>query len=109
MALSFLVDEHVPSEIVEGLRRRGIQVTTLNEVTLLSAHDIEILKHATANSLTLYTRDADFLRLHSEGIEHCGIIYHHPLSYSIGEAIRRLVLANEILTINEIKNQIRFL
>jgi predicted nuclease of predicted toxin-antitoxin system len=55
MPLSFLVDENVPFEIVEGLRRRDIKVVTLNENDLLSAPDIDILKYASDQYLVVYT------------------------------------------------------
>lgn len=109
MPVVFLVDEHVPSEIVDGLRRRNIEVRTLNELNLLSMPDEKILAYATAHSFVVYTRDSDFLRLHTDGFKHNGIIYHHPLSYSVGEVIRRLVLVSDLLSTDELKNQIKFL
>lgn len=109
MPLSFLVDENVPYEIVEGLRRRNIIVFTLIETDLISAPDSDILQYAKDHSIVVYTRDADFLRLHAQGIEHSGIIYHHPLTYSIGEIIRRLVVASDIISLDDLRNQIRFL
>lgn len=62
------------SEIVDGLRRRNIEVRTLNELNLLSMPDEKILAYATSHSFVVYTRDSDFLRLHTDGFKHNGII-----------------------------------
>jgi predicted nuclease of predicted toxin-antitoxin system len=87
MSLSLLCDEHIPYQAVEGLRRRGIDVITVQRVGLRSALDEVILDAARQQSRVVYTNDPDFLRLHATGIQHSGILYHHILDYSIGEAI----------------------
>jgi hypothetical protein len=90
MPLHLLCDEHIPFPVVQGLRRRGINVTTVQEIGLRSTTDIVILTTVQQQQRVLYTRDADFLRHHHAGVSHAGILYHHPLAYGIGEAIRRV-------------------
>jgi hypothetical protein len=109
MSLSLLCDEHIPYQVVEGLRRRGIDVITIQRAGLRSALDEVILDAARQQSRVVYTNDTDFLRLHATGIQHSGILYHHILDYSIGEAIRVVALACEVLSIDEMRNRVEFL
>jgi hypothetical protein len=46
MAIRFHLDEHVASAIAEGLRRRGIDVTTTADAGLLDAPDEDHLAFA---------------------------------------------------------------
>jgi Uncharacterized protein conserved in bacteria len=89
MVLSLLCDEHIPYSIVKGLRRRGLDVITVQGMGLSSAEDKTIMDRAREEGRVIYTRNADFLRLHHAGFKHAGIFYHHTLAYSIGEAIRK--------------------
>lgn len=109
MALSLLCDEHIPYPVIEGLRRRGIDVAVVQQVGLGSAKDEVILETARQQGRIIYTRDADFLRHHAEGLQHAGIFYHHPLAYSIGEAIRSVALACEVFSLDEMRNRVEFL
>ena len=109
MPLSLLCDEHIPYPMVEGLRRRGINVVTIQEIGLSSARDEVIMARAREEGKIIYTRDVDFLRLTRGGHQHGGIFYHHPLAYSIGEAIQKVALACEVLSAEEMENQVKFL
>ena len=109
MPLPLLCDEHIPLPVVQGLRRRGINVITVQEIGLRSTRDIVILTTALQQQRVLYTRDVDFLRHHHAGAPHAGIFYHHPLAYSIGEAMRRVVLACEVYTLEEMAHRLEFL
>lgn len=107
--LSLLCDEHIPYPVIEGLKRRGLDAISVQEIGLSSEEDIKILDKARNDGRIIYTQDADFLRLHQTGHNHGGIIYHHPLAYSIGETIRKVMLLCEITLPEEIKGTIRFL
>lgn len=109
MALPLLCDEHIPYPVIEGLRRRGLDVLVVQEIGLSSAEDVTIMDRAREEGQVIYTWDADFLRLHQAGHQHAGIFYHRPLAYSVGEAIRRVALACEVLSVEEMKNRIEFL
>ena len=56
-----------------------------------------------------YTQDADFLRHHADGVAHAGIFYHHGLAYGIGEAIRSVFLACELIASEETRTRVEFL
>lgn len=89
MVLSLLCDEHIPYPVVKGLRQRGLDVITVQEMGLSSAEDVTIMDRAREEGRVIYTRNANFLRLHLAGFKHAGIFYHHTLAYSTGEAIRK--------------------
>lgn len=109
MSLLLLCDEHIPYPVIQGLRRRGLDVISVQELGLSSEEDKVIMDKAREEKRVIYTQDADFLRLHHAGHLHCGIIYHHPQSYSIGEAIRKIIIICEVTSIEAIKGHIKFL
>jgi hypothetical protein len=90
--IRFHLDEDVDPAIAEGLRRRGIDVTTTQEVGLLGAPDPIQLAHAHAPGRVLLTHDDDHLRQSARGVEHSGIAYCHRLKRSIGEVIDGVAL-----------------
>jgi hypothetical protein len=92
MPLPLRCDEQVPYPVIEGLRRRWLEVKTVQETGLRAVRDERILEIARQQGLIVYTHDADFLRHHTAGVEHAGIFYHHLLAYSIGEAIHQVGL-----------------
>jgi len=63
--IKFHLDENVSSAIADGLRRRGIDVTTTAEVGLIGASDETKLAFAHQSGRLLFTLDDDFLRLHA--------------------------------------------
>lgn len=75
--IKYYSDENVSSTIVHGLRIRGVEVLTVQEADMLGASDEAHLEFVTRKNLVLFTQDADFLRLHAQGIKHSGIVYAH--------------------------------
>ena len=109
MALSLLCDEHIPTPVIKGLRRRGVDVATVESFGLRGFADELILDAAIQQRRVVYTKDTDFLRLHAFGIHHSVILYHHTQEYSVGEAIRRVWLDCEVLSMEEMRNRVEFL
>jgi hypothetical protein len=107
--IRFHLDEHAPSALAEGLRRRGIDVTTTPEVELLAASDEEQIAYALNKSRVVFTHDEDFLRLHSSGVPHAGIAYCHQEARTLGEIIRGLVLIWEIYDPEDMKGRLEYL
>jgi len=91
------LDEQVDRAIAQGLKQRGIDVTTTPEVGILGAADAEQLAFAISQERVIFTHDEDFLILHQRGLEHYGIAYCHQNSRSIGEIVRGLILISEVL------------
>ncbi len=90
--IKFHLDENVSSAVGEGLRRRGIDVTTTPEESLISASDLGQLEFALSQRRVIFTQDTDFLRIHQAGITHFGIVYCSQGNKSIGEVIKGLIL-----------------
>ena len=106
--ICFYADEHVPQAIIEGVRRRGGDIITVQEVGLRGEADTIQLAYARDTGRVVLTQDADFLRLDAAGLPHRGIVYAGA-HLSIGEIIRGLLLIHELLTPEDIVNHIEFL
>ncbi|MFH1110439.1 MAG: DUF5615 family PIN-like protein [Planctomycetota bacterium] len=107
--IRFHVDEHVTRVIAEGLRRRGMDVTTTVGVGLCSATDEEQLAFARSDQRVLVTFDAGFLRLHASGVEHTGIIFLSPRRGTVRELLRLLLIVYEQLSAEDMANHVEFL
>jgi hypothetical protein len=107
--IRFHLDECVTTAIADGLRRRGIDVTTTQDTELMSSDDLDQLAFAFQEGRVLVSQDSDFLRLAREGRPHCGIAYYIPGSRTIGDLISRLVLLQAVLSPDEMNGMIEFL
>lgn len=106
--IKFYTDEHVARAVVRGLRDRGADVLTVPEAGLHGASDRDHLERARQEGRVLFTQDADFLRLHSEGIPHAGIVFARQ-GAAVGDMIRGLMLFRQVLTAEEMENHVEFL
>ena len=107
--IRYHLDEDVDPAIAEGLRRRGIEVTTSQEVGLLGAPDPVQLAHAAAQGRVLFTHDDDHLKLNAQGVEHAGMAYCHRLRRSLGQIIDALTLLWELAEPEELVNRVEYL
>jgi len=107
--IRFHLDESVRLTIVRPLRERGIDVTSSQGARLLEAADEDHLAFAAANGRVLVTHDDDFLRIHSEGTEHAGILYSHQQKYGTSELLQALILLHGCISAEEMKNRIEWL
>ena len=71
-AIRFHLDEHVDPAVADGMRRRGIDVTTTAEAGLLGAADTAHIAFANQSGRVIFTNDDDFLSLHGQGVAHPG-------------------------------------
>ena len=109
VTIRFHLDEHVPHAIAEGLRRRGIDVTTTVDAGLRGASDAVHLAYALEQGRVIVTNDPDFLVLAQRDVPHMGIAYCDQERRSIGEMIRRLVLLWERHSAEALRGRIVFL
>jgi predicted nuclease of predicted toxin-antitoxin system len=109
LVIRFHLDENVDGAVARGLRDRGFDVTMPTEIGLREAEDARHLAFARSEERVLFTHDADFLRLHAGGMPHAGIVYCHPLSRSIGEIVRGLLMIAACLNAEEFRNHVEFL
>ena len=107
--IKFHLDEHCPAAVADGLRRRGIDVTSTSDAHLLQATDEDHLDYAFREGRVIFTHDDDFLKLHAAGLKHSGIAYCHQEARSIGEIIRGLTLVWEIYEPQDIKNRVEWI
>lgn len=107
--IRFHLDENVSNAVSEGLRRRGIDVTTTPEESLISVSDLVQLEFALSQKRIIFTQDTDFLRMHQSGISHCGIVYCSQGAKSMGEVIKGLILIWELLEPNDMFGKVEFL
>jgi hypothetical protein len=115
VSLGFYFDEDSMDEDVIGpLRRRGVDVETTQEASMLERSDEEQLAYAAAQNRVVVTSNAgDFARLHrdalSSGQSHAGIIIVLQSRLSIGEIIRRLFHLAQTRTPAELQNELIYL
>lgn len=107
--IRFHLDENISQAIANGLRRRGINVTTTPEESLIGKLDEEQLAFAVSQKRVIFTQDTDFLRLHQQGVSHYGIAYCQQRSKSIGEIVQSLVLIWQVLEVHEMMNHLEYL
>ena len=107
-SIRYYLDEHVAHAVANGLAQRGVDVITAAGAGMLQATDLEHLHFARTENRTVFSQDADFLRLHAEGHEHAGIVYA-PQQTPIGEIVAGLMLVYEIMSLDEMRNHVEFL
>lgn len=107
--IKFHLDENVSNAVAEGLRRRGIDVTTTPEVNLMGITDEAQVAFALAQQRIIFTQDDDFLRLHQARVTHAGIVYCHQGSRSISDMIRALALIWEWVEPEDMVGQVEFI
>jgi len=101
-------DEHVGAAVVDGLRRRGLDVLAAREADMLGASDSQHLAFALAQQRVLFTQDADFVRLHRAGVQHAGIVYAHQQT-GVSEVLRGLVLVGIAMSPEEMANHLEYI
>ena len=113
MKIKIYADENVNGTIVNGLRRRGVEIQSTYEAGNLGIPDEIQLAYAVAQNACLFTHDDDLLTIADQwqkiGKEHSGIIFVHQEKLTIGEIIGRIKLIVDILSPEEMKNHIEFL
>jgi predicted nuclease of predicted toxin-antitoxin system len=105
----FYLDEHIPKGVVEGLRRRGVDVLTVQEAGRAGDSDEKQLAFAARERRVLVTFDDDFLRLDAAGALHTGIVFSQTGRLTVGEMIESLMLISNVIEPSEMKNHIEFI
>jgi predicted nuclease of predicted toxin-antitoxin system len=71
--IRFYFDQHIPSAVARGLRRRGIEALTAHDAERCGDTDAQQLEFARENSYIVVTFDSDFLILAASGILHIAV------------------------------------
>jgi hypothetical protein len=94
--VTLYMDENVEGPITRGLRRRGVDVLTVEEDGRGEALDPVVLDRAGELERVAFSRDQDFLReatrRQRSGETFIGVIYAHKQRVSIGRCIQDLEL-----------------
>ena len=107
--MKFYLDEHIPKAVAEGLRRRGIDVLTMQDAGRMGDPDRKQLAFAVMKRRVLVTFDDDFLALDAAGAPHSGIVFSQAGRRSVGELIENLVLIANVIEPEEMRNHIEFI
>ena len=107
--IRFHLDENVDPEIAQALRNQGIDVTTTQEVQLLSENDSTQFEYVKREGRVIITHDRDFLRIAAKESDHPGIIFCSFNKYSLGKIILHCVSLYHHFSAEEIKCRIEFL
>jgi predicted nuclease of predicted toxin-antitoxin system len=106
----FYMDEQVPSAITRALRRRGLDILTVQDDGMAAQPDSEILARSIVLDRVLFTRDKDFLRegarLLREGTSFPGIIYAHTDKVSHAACIEELALMDAAGSDSDLRERI---
>ncbi len=90
MDIRYHLDENMHNAVAQGLRRRGIDVTTTKEAGLISSSDEEQLEYAHREGRVIATHDDDLIRLHYQNLPHSGIAFVRARQHSIGYLVNAL-------------------
>lgn len=71
----FHLDESVTTAIADGLRRRGRDCTTTQELNMMGSSDEKQIAFCRHENRVIVTADADFVRLLKGSTNHPGVIY----------------------------------
>ena len=96
MQPKFYADENIPLAVSKALKKRGIDVLTVQESEMLQKDDNVQLSFAVKEKRAVITHDSDFLKLVAkEKINHYGILFftkHVSINKAI-EEIEQIYLA----------------
>jgi predicted nuclease of predicted toxin-antitoxin system len=59
-----LVDENVPNNVREWLKKKGFDIVNVSETSLKRAKDYAIAEYAAKNKMTILTLDTDFAQIY---------------------------------------------
>ena len=95
-------DGHIPKQVVNQLRKQGVDVVRCEDVSLKDVADIVHLNYAVENERTVLTCDNDFTRLDTawkkESKAHFGIIYVLPHRQgNTGFMVKEILFLNEAI------------
>jgi predicted nuclease of predicted toxin-antitoxin system len=95
--------------VARGLRRRGVDVVTVQEAGRCGLPDPDQLQYATAEERVIMTFDQDYLALNASGVSHAGIAWCRPDKYTIGQLVQLLFLLHSVSDRDEMRNRVEYL
>ena len=113
MSLSFYMDENVSRLITEGLRRRGVDVLTVQEDGISGEPDPVVFDRAVELGRPIFSQDRDFLieakRRQIEGYAFPGVVYCRQSRLSVGDCISDLEIIAKACSPEELSDRVTYL
>jgi predicted nuclease of predicted toxin-antitoxin system len=113
MSLSYYMDEHVDDDIIRGLRRRKVDVLTVQEDGRRQTDDAIILDRALTLGRVVFTQDDDFLReahvRQNAGQAFAGVIYIHQVKARVGPIVLALEVFAKAGNPGDLDNEVVYL
>ena len=106
--IKFYMDEHVAKSVTEGLRRRGVDVVTVQELGLQAAEDQQHLQRAAQEGRVVV--DAGYGL--SSAARRQGLSWGHCVRSSAdtgSHMLRALMLVHDVLTAEDMIQNVEFL
>lgn len=104
------MDVHIPAAITEQLRRRNVDVLTVQEDGTRELPDEDVLHRAHQIGRVIFTHDIGFRVLaetwQSRGIEFSGLVFGGSRRASIGKFIEDLFLIAEVHEPKDARNMV---
>lgn len=111
--LKALADEHVHHAIVQALRRRGVDVVTVQDRGQRGAEDIVLLRQALQEQRVMLTNDHHFLGLAAQCAAKqevfAPIFYWQQQRRTVGEMVRRIIREASRFSYSDVCSQVFFL
>jgi predicted nuclease of predicted toxin-antitoxin system len=113
VSIRFYLDEHVPRVIGQGMRRRGIDVSTVQDDGATGSDDIAVRERALALGRVVVTNDEDFqveaARRQRAGESFAGVIYVDLNRITIGRCIGDLEIIGIAGEPSDLANRVEYL
>ena len=113
MSLGLYMDVHVPRPITGGLRRRGVDVLTVQEDGAARASDPELLRRARELGRILFSQDEDLIveaiKCQRVGEPFATVVFARQLDLSIGRCLADLEALAKAALPEDAQGQIIFL
>jgi len=111
--LRLYMDVHVKAAITAGVRRRGIDVVTVQEDEATRLEDALLLDRAAALNRVLFSQDDDLLAIararQATGVFFVGLIYGHQFAATIGKYVLDLEVVCKVLDPEYMTNRVEYL
>lgn len=105
MSITIQADEHIKKGISDGIKRRGVELHTVEEEEIKGKSDEDLLRFAKERDRVILTNDSDFLEME----DHPGILYITTQYASIGEIVQEVVRHVDQYTKEEFQDTIFYI
>jgi predicted nuclease of predicted toxin-antitoxin system len=107
-SIRFQLDEHLGNDIVEGLRRAGIEAMTAAGAGYRGPPDDQILARCQRYGTILVTFDDDYHKLHGDVARHVGIVFCGRRTRTTSRIIAALIRVHSERTPDNMKDWVEY-